>query len=153
MTFDPASNQAAAGGRKKKTPEANGAAIEPTPEVDVINVDAPGGSVADAKEIAEHLAKVALVELPIHCHHAGYASNSVEATNMTRRQAGALNVLWSSLSDRGARCQNNRSRHPKGTVVETGPDVIRYLLDQVADAVEKATGKDLTADFGFEFSR
>lgn len=109
------------------------------------------GAAAAAVEPSPPAALTVVVEVPVHLHLAPYASDSVEVGRLRPRQAAALNFVVASLADKHERCDKGRGCHPKGSVVEGRPDAVRWLLDRVADAIEAATGQDLTKDFGLEF--
>jgi len=113
------------------------------------------GDVCAAKEKAAQekelfdLSNAKLV-LPIHHCIPGYATCSLE-TKMTRRQAAAAKILWSSLSEHGERYQGGGSNHPDGTVVDCAAHSVRFIFDRLADAIEKQTGKKLVTDFDLSF--
>lgn len=90
--------------------------------------------------------------MPVDTCFAGYATPVLDM-RLTTRQAAALKVMWSSLSERGARYKGSlgHCKNPRGVPVENGPAAIRWLLDQIGDAIEKSTGKKLTSDFGLTF--
>lgn len=109
---------------------------------------------AMAPMLTKHLAEAGLigvsVSLPIHSCLPGYATKNIDF-DASPRQAAAAKVLWSSLSADGARCFGAGGAHPDGKRVESVTMGIRWLLDQVADEIERTTGKKLTDDFGLSF--
>jgi hypothetical protein len=133
MTFDPQSKQATAVRDPRKK-----------------NSTAAVTAHADSRPPADHV----LIRLPTHTYFGDgrYAAMHLDIT-LTRRRAAALNFAWASMSVDGVRYAGGRSSHPEGTVVENGAAAINKLLDDLADGIEQQTGKDLTTDFGFEFSR
>lgn len=133
MTFDPESKQA-------KTMREPRKATKATADADQLN----------AEPSATHIE----IKLPIHTYFGDgrYAAMHLDIT-LTRRRAAALNFAWASMSVDGVRYAGGRSSHPEGTVVENGAAAINKMLDDLADGIEQQTGKDLTTDFGFEFSR
>lgn len=93
---------------------------------------------------------VVTVDLPCHKIFSGHATRIMDF-RMSWRQAAAAKVLWSSLSGDGERFDGGRSNHPDGTTVENANDAMRWILDQLADAIEKESGVDLTKDFDVDF--
>ncbi|MGD9632559.1 MAG: hypothetical protein AB7G28_22705 [Pirellulales bacterium] len=93
----------------------------------------------------------AILKLPIHACIKNYTSTRLDL-RLTRRQAAAVKVLWSSLSELHERFDGGRSHNPEGTVVEGPNDGLRWFLDRLADSIEGETGKRLEHDFGLEFA-
>jgi hypothetical protein len=90
------------------------------------------------------------LELPEYSCLPGYATNSINF-KMQPRQAAAAKVLRTILAEAAMRVTGTRANHPKGKVVDTADDVVRWLLDRVADHIETTTGKILISDFDLTF--
>lgn len=82
--------------------------------------------------------------------HNGYCGRHLNC-QMTARQAAAAKMAAELLSSRGKRFEGGRSSHPAGTPVDNANDVVRWLLDQLADDLEVATNKSLVHDFDLKF--
>lgn len=90
------------------------------------------------------------IEAPVHYCAGGYTT-SWFSFRATMRQAAAIKVLWSSLSDLNERFDGGHGAHPDGTTVNSAAQGLRWLLDRLADEIEAETGKQLLQDFDLTF--
>ena len=140
MSFDP-KDVAAPSRRRTKTDK---------PSESLAEKPHNSGAADDAAAEPPMLSAV-MIEAPIGICFAGYAQYKVEAT-FTDRQAAALQMLWSTLSETGERAfGGRRTDHPAGSAVNDRADALRWLLDRYADAAEAETGKVLVRDFLLRF--
>lgn len=77
------------------------------------------------------------ISLPAAIPAAGHVPINVQ-TKLTRRQGAALKALRESLDSGAMRCEMGGV--PSGRVVQQDGHVIRYLLDQVANALDDMLG-------------
>lgn len=147
MSFDPTANQATPARSTRRATKAKAPTPAEPPTIEAAEANYP------PPEPAAVPPATALLELPIHtCYGDGrYAAQYVEM-KLSRRRAAALNFLWASWSTDGQRYENGRSGHPDGAVIENGPDALKFVLDLLADEIERQTGKMLITDFGFIFN-
>lgn len=92
----------------------------------------------------------AIIEMPIHTCHPGFATPRIDC-RLTPRQAAAAKFLWCSLADKGERFDGGRTSHPEGKAIENANEGLRWILDYLADAIEADTGKDLITEFNLKF--
>lgn len=87
-----------------------------------------------------------MFDIPIGEMQTGFCTPRIDF-KATPRQAAAAKMLWCTLSKRGERFSGGISSNSDGTIVENVNGGIRWLLDQVADAIEAETGLDLVNDY------
>ena len=100
--------------------------------------------------ISEQANPAVILPLDLAAVVPGYAACHLDG-RLTPRQAAALKVLWQTLSNRGLRFTGGRGAHEDGAVVDKPFDGVRWLLDQVADAIEFQHGVDLVNDLQLVF--
>lgn len=147
MTFDPATAQATTPPKKnqKSTPPPS----ETPPENPAVASGDPPSPAPPADPPADPIVASLLVELPCDYLEGGYASPHVEANKLLPRQAAALKRLRCSLAHGSIRVPMRSTNHPKGRVVDSAADAVRWLLEQYADHWELETGKDITEGLSF----
>lgn len=90
-----------------------------------------------------------IIEAPLgHCE-TGYATSKVNFEGMTTRQAAAYKRLTVSLDAGNYRIPMRGGRFQNGKVCHEGGDAIRWLLEQLANSYEEATGRDITEGLSF----
>lgn len=82
--------------------------------------------------------------------HSGYVNRHLDCW-CTPRQAAAAKMGAELLANVAARFEGGPTSHPAGSIVQKHNDLVRWLLDRLADDLEAATGKKLEHDFGLEF--
>lgn len=110
-----------------------------------------GESTKRQEKASEPDRTVSLVDIPAHTCQSGNATRRIDCT-CTPRQAAAAKVLWSSLTDTGARFPGGRNPSNKlGSTVENINDGVRWMLEQYALQLE-SQGVDLLNDFHLDIS-
>jgi len=86
-----------------------------------------------------------LIEVPFGELLPGYVASRLDLT-LTNRQASACKHLWCTLSAFGERATGTGGSHPVGKIVDSPAMGVRWLLDRIADAIEKETNESITSD-------
>jgi hypothetical protein len=74
--------------------------------------------------------------MPVGGPRGDYQTRSIAIGDLTARQAGAYNRLWSGLVEEDACVRSGSGIRPVSNQYQH--DAIRWLLDQIADELEKA---------------